>query len=357
MTKELDAAFDKFIGTDDRSSVVAVVGRTSDDSTTSPFFWAGGDLGGDARTRTPFFIASTTKLYTAAMIFRLCDEQRLRIDDRIVDVLPEIGPIHRDRSGTDATSQITIGHLLAHTSGVPDYFQGKPPATTRRGGRSLEDELRAGNDQSWTFDEAISRAAAMPAPFAPGSRRRALYSDTNHQLLGRIIEVITESTYVEAMDQMICQPLALANTWMYLDPNDTRPVPLRDGDNVLPIPLAMTSFGPDGGVVADAADLMRFVRGFFEGQLFDRSWMVTMRSDSRRIQFPLRASPGVVRFLMPRVLTPVSPKVDLIGHSGLSGAFAFLAPDHDLYFAGTVNNLTKPQRPYQLMVRLLNAAA
>jgi len=356
MTKDLDTALEKFLGNDDPSSVVVAVSRTTD-PTTTPFSWIGGELGAEERATTPFFIASTTKLYTNAMIFQLCDQGRLGLDDRMVDVLPGVTRLHRGRSGVDATAQITVRHLVAHTSGLPDYFQGKPPRGTGQNRRSLEDELRAGNDRSWTFEEALSQTAAMPAPFFPGPKRRALYSDTNHQVLGRIVEVVTGSTFVDAMDNMICQTLHLSNTWMYADPADHRPVPLRDGAGVLDIPLAMTSFGPDGGVVADVTDLMTFIRAFFEGALFDPSWMTIMKSDSRRINFPLKAGPGVIRFGMPRVLTPVSPRVDLIGHSGLSGAFAFLAPDHGLYFAGTVNNLAKPQRAYQLMVRLLNAAA
>jgi len=54
--------------------------------------------------------------------------------------------------------------------------------------------------------------------------------------------------------------------------------------------------------------------------------------------------------------SPLAPQPELLGHSGLSGAFAFNAPERGTYLAGTVNNLARPDRSYRLMLRLLGAA-
>jgi D-alanyl-D-alanine carboxypeptidase len=83
----------------------------------------------------------------------------------------------------------------------------------------------------------------------------------------------------------------------------------------------MASFGPDGGIVSTAGELMTFVRAFFEGGLFERATIGQLQ-DYRRIFFPLQYGVGFARFALPRVLGGE----ELIGHSGLSGAFAFLAP-------------------------------
>lgn len=304
---------------------------------------------GDATTSTPFFIASTTKLYTTAIIMRLRQRGQLSLGDRVVDLIPGLPPLHV-RAGVDSTAEITVTHLLTHTSGLPDYFSGK------RSGPNLETLVREHGDRSWTFDDVLGWSAVMKPPFAPGTGRKASYSDTNFQLLGRIIEVLCDCSYGEALESEIFEPLGLANTWLYTDPDDDRPLPLRDGRSQLEIPKAMTSFGPDGGIVADSADLMTFVRGFFEAKLFDAADLDLMQRDFRRIMFPIKAGTGLLRFQTPRIMTPFGPPADFVGHSGLSGAFAYLAPRSGIYFAGTVNNIGKPRRPYQLMIRLLNAA-
>jgi hypothetical protein len=54
-------------------------------------------------------------------------------------------------------------------------------------------------------------------------------------------------------------------------------------------------------------------------------------------------------------MSPFTRPPDLIGHSGLSGAFAFLDTESGTYLAGTVNNVAKPSRSFQLMLRLLRA--
>ncbi len=59
---------------------------------------------------------------------------------------------------------------------------------------------------------------------------------------------------------------------------------------------------------------------------------------------------------MPRVLTRFGA-TGLIGHSGLSGALAFLAPASGVYVNGTVNNIAKPQEGFKLMLRLGQEAA
>jgi CubicO group peptidase (beta-lactamase class C family) len=312
------------------------------------FGWTGSV--GELDPTTPFFIASTTKLYTSAIVLRLADRGGLSLDGRLVDLV-DAGLV-RGLSvyrGTDHTDQITVRHLLAHTSGLPDYFMGKRPD-----GKTLEHKLRSGADLGWTLDEVLGTAREMGAVFPPGQAGKALYSDTNFQLLGRMIEDATGLSYHDALHREILEPLRLERTWLYTDPADTRPIPLRDGRDRLHIPKAMASFGPDGGVVATVADLMRFLRGFWEGDLFDPAILPTLKMYNR-IFYPLQYGVGFARFKLPRVYSPFAPLPELIGHSGLSGAFAFLAPDQGVYLAGTVNNLAKPGRSYRLMLRLLRA--
>lgn len=305
---------------------------------------------------TPFFIASTTKLYTTAIIRRLIDRSVLSIDDRLIDrVAPgEVDGLHVLR-GTDHTSSITLRHLLAHTSGLPDYFSGRSP---RRGEPSLEKRVRGHVDVSWNSHDVVQWTRDRGGVFAPGRGRRARYSDTNFQLLGRVIEHATSTSYRQALENEVIGPLGLNDTWLYVDPADRRPLALRDGRRELCIPNAMVSFGPDGGVVATAADLMAFLRAFHTGVLFDD--LDPFSGEYRRVFFPLQAGVGHLRFRLPRAMWLRGTPPDLRGHSGLSGAFAFVDVDSGTYLAGTVNDIAQPSRSFKLMLQLVrevNASA
>lgn len=341
----LQAALDRAARDRQLVGIVAAVERPS-----AGLVWTGAH--GECGTDTSFFIASTTKLHTTAIVLRLVERHALCLDDRLVDVLgqstlaPALTGLHTLR-GVDHTPEITIRHLLSHTSGLADYFQGRLPDGSR-----LDRTITAGDDRRWTPAASIDLARLIGPAFPPGHRRKALYSDTNFQLLGLVIEEVLQQPYAEALHTEIVSPLGLGHTFLYVDPTDTRPIPLRHSDHVLSIPLAMTSFGPDGGIVSTAGDLMVFVRAFFEGGLFD-SAIIERLADYRRIFFPLQYGVGFARFALPRALGGEP----MIGHSGLSGAFAFLAPGSGVYVTGTVNNISRPSRPFQLVQRLVRAAA
>ena len=303
---------------------------------------------GELDPERPFFIASTTKLYTTAIVLRLSERGCFNLEDRLVDLVdPDVvSGIHVFR-GIDHTNQIKVRHLLSQTSGLADYFGGR-----RRRGETLEHTLRSGTDMGWTLEDVLEAAREIGPAFLPGAPGRALYSDTNFQLLGRVIEEATGVSYADALRGEIIDPLGLDHTWLYTDPADARPLPLRDGRHRLDIPTAMASTGPDGGVVATVGDLMVFLRGFFEGRLFDPAIIPHLKAYNR-IFFPLEYGVGFARFRLPRIFSPWAPSPELIGHSGLSGAFAFFAPERNTYLAGTVNNLVRPSRSFRLMLRLL----
>src|SRR5690606_36227781 len=84
--------------------------------------WASGNLSIDQ----PYFIASTTKLFTTAIILKLRSEKKLSLNDKIGNYIDKsiLSGLHIYK-GKDYSQELTIKHLLSHTSGLPDYFQGK----------------------------------------------------------------------------------------------------------------------------------------------------------------------------------------------------------------------------------------
>lgn len=309
------------------------------------FSWTGS--AGNLDSEKPYFIASTTKLYITAVLLQLRAEGKISIDDKISVYLSaeELNGLHI-LNGIDCSGTLTIRHLMAQTSGLPDYFEQK-----RANGKSLEEELTAGHDQSWSFSEVLTESKKLAPHFKPGEPGKAWYSDTNYQLLGKIIEKVTGLPVKDVFREIIFNPLNLKHTWLYSDPADTLPAPFYFENHPLSIPNAMVSFGPDGGIVSTSKETMIFLRAFFSGRFFPKTDLKEIQSWND-IFFPLEYGIGISRFKLPWYFSPISPFPELIGHSGLSGAFAFYCPEKDLLMTGTVNQVARPDLAYKLMLKI-----
>jgi D-alanyl-D-alanine carboxypeptidase len=312
--------------------------------------WASGD------TRAPYFIASITKLYTTALVMDLVNRGHIGLDVPISTYLPrDVVAGLNVQDGVDHSDEITVRHLLSHTSGIADYFEQKRTDGTTTFGRALA------TDQGWTFEEAIAIAKHEMRPkFAPGAPGKAYYSDTNYQLLGAIVGSVTGRTFEAALTERIISSLDLLRTYLF------SPVTLDRYDQVSPmlvdttpvrIPRVMASVGADGGIVSTVDESIRFLKAFMTGELFPSRYLADMQREWRRIFFPLQYGLGLMRFALPRVMTGFRPAPALIGHSGASGAVAFYAPQIDLYVTGTVNQVKKRSLVYQLLTRIVMLVA
>ncbi len=309
------------------------------------FKGSSGNLGVD----TQYFIASTTKIYITALIMKLVSEDKISLDDTLEKFFSDaiVSNLNNFR-GTDYCSEITIRNLLAHTSGIPDYFMGKLPD-----GTSLLDSITQGKDQTWTFEDALTMAKSQSSGFKPNQKGRALYSDTNFQILGRIVEIVRDSTIAEVLMDEIFKPLGLGSTYLYVDSEDKKPLPLYYKDKTLNIPKAMTSFKADGGIVSTLDDCMKFVKAFFDGSIFPKSYLEEMTVEFNRIFFPLQYGVGLMKFDFPSIFTLFRKTPILLGHSGLSGAFSYYSPQLDLYICGTVNQIAYPSNSYRMLVEVM----
>lgn len=336
--KLLQAVLDKTV---DRKRILGVSFSIKKDNAT----WTG--TAGDLSNDKPYFIASTTKLFTTAIILYLRLEGRLNIDDSISLYLePSILEGLHIYKGIEYSNKITIRQLLAHTSGLPDYFQDK-----EKGGISLEEELKRGYDREWTFEQAIKITKKLQPLFVPGTKNKAYYSDSNYQLLGKIIENITGKSYSQNCDELIINRIGLSRTYLYEDSTDCRPKNLYYNNSRLHIPKAMTSFRADGGMVSTSSDMLMFIEAFFTGRLFPLDYISEIQ-EWNKIFSPMSAGIGIQLFKLPWVFNPFGNFPDFIGHVGLSGAVAYYCPKVNLYIAGTVNQVARPDTALRTMIKL-----
>lgn len=305
---------------------------------------------------TPYFTASVSKTYTAAMVIYLHEAGKINLDALIADYLPAdlLDGIHV-YNGRDYSQQIKVYQLMSQTSGLPDYFEDKP-----RGGRSLYDELKAGmTDRAYSTAELMDIVRGLTPKFAPGAKdgKRAHYADTNYHLLGAIIEAVTGKSYADNLTEIICQPLGFKNTYAFdatLAGSRPKPAMIYVKDRPLDLPLFISSHAAEGGIVATTAETVIFLRAFFDGKLFDKAHFERMMRQWNGIFFPLQYAYGLMRFRIPRWLSPFQPTPELIGHSGSTGSFAFYMPSRGLYFAGTINQAATPGKPFRLMLQMAN---
>lgn len=309
--------------------------------------WTGS--AGNLKPEQPYFIASTTKLYVTSLILKLKANGKLSLDDKIsnylsTDIMHKLHVL----KGVDYSDSLTVSNLLAHTSGLPDYFEDKGAD-----GKSLLQKLQEGADQSWTFEQTVEMSKNMQPKFAPNTKGKAHYSDTNFQLLGKIIENIYGKTIAEVMNELIFQPLALKHTYMYVDAQDKTPAIMYFKNKPLNIPKAMTSFGSDGGIVSTSAETMVFLKAFFNGTFFPTTYLPELYKWNS-VMFPLEYGVGIMKFQLPAIFTMFRKMPAFIGHSGLSGAFAYYIPEKDAYLAGTVNQINNLGTSYKMLLKVIN---
>ncbi len=346
-----------------------------EDGTGASWKAAAGEPGSGTRGMgpdTPAFLASITKLYTAAVLLRLAERGAVDLDLPMADYLrPEIVHGLHILNGSDNTRAITVRNQLEHTSGLPDYFTDRP-----RGGRSLAEQLSSEGDRSWILAEVAARVRTELQPhFLPqpkdARKPRIRYSDTNYQLLGAIVESVAGAPFYEVLAREILVPLGLGQTYIFphrrSDP-EVDPARIWIGDAPRDLPLTMGSFGPDGGIVAPLEEAATFIRSLMNGRVFERAETLEamftrwnrfgLPLDRVALQlpsWPVAYGAGIMRFQLPPALNGFRRMPAVFGHSGSTGAWLFYCPELDVVLAGTVNQATAGALPYRVVPRLLRA--
>lgn len=281
---------------------------------------------------TPMVMASITKLFTTTCILALIEEGKLALNTPITQYFNEeaVRGLHSYK-GKDYTSDITIRHLLCQTSGLPDfYLEGKAPFLSK----VIQE------DMSYSFEEELRLTKEIESHFVPGKQGKAYYSDINFDLLGKIIEGVTQLALQEAYDHYIFEPLKLEHTYLITGEEDFVPQ-VYYKEEKLHRPLYLSSCQASGGGVTTARELMTFLKSFWKGELFDVAILKELEvSNPLQLSFyPIRYVGGYMHI---EASYPFGKKTRLVGHSGSTGSFAFYAPEKDLFFVGDIPQIAKP---------------
>jgi CubicO group peptidase (beta-lactamase class C family) len=136
---------------------------------------------------TVYQIGSVTKQFTAAIILRLEEQGKLRLDDKLTKYFP----------GYPNGDSITIFHLLTHSSGIFNYTND---------GKFMNAEVA----RPQTQEKMISLFRDKPLGFSPGSKFS--YSNSGYSLLGYIVEKVTGKQWETVMREYILSPLKMTHS-------------------------------------------------------------------------------------------------------------------------------------------------
>ena len=222
--------------------------REGRDSVVRGFGYADRARGIPNEPATRFGIGSLTKTFTAAAIAILHERGLVSLDDTLGKFIP----------GFPHGGEITIRHLLAHSSGVPDYH-------------SLPD-YHARRARPTTLAEFAAWIGTKPLDFRPGEKDS--YSSSGYALLADVIERASGLTYAEFLRRNIFEPLGMTETG---DLTERTKVPgLATGYDPgfpptgvqSPPHMSATWLEGSGSLYSTVADLVRWARAVRDDRLY-----------------------------------------------------------------------------------------
>lgn len=273
------------------------------------------------RTKEPVFLAySITKTWTATLLLQLQATGYLSLQAPLSQWFPTIAQ----------AEQISLQHLLNHTSGIPDYGAL----------RSYHEGVRSAPSVPWSFEQFAAATFEQGLAFAPGTGWA--YSNPGYMLLKCIAEVVTGKTYADLLDRYIIQPLGLQQTFVpqgvedlaVLAPALSRALSL-DGSARAVREYYHPGWVAHGVVASTPTEIVRFLTHVFGGRLVSAQGLKAMTT-LRPVPLPtpppgqepqrwVRPSYGLG--VMGDVASPWGP---IVGHNGGGpgySASAFHAPE------------------------------
>ena len=194
---------------------------------------------------TVFRIGSITKQFTAALVLSLQEDGLLSVDDSIDQYFPDF------HDGDN----ITVHHLLTHTSGIWNYTD--------------TPDLMALLQNPESGSEHVYSLFSERRPIFPAGAT-FMYSNSGYHLLGLIIEQVAGRPYEQLVQERIFQPLGMQSSGFGDDDFSEPDVALAYSDELGQlryinhnVPFAA------GALVSNVKDILKWDKALFEGELLE----------------------------------------------------------------------------------------
>lgn len=223
------------------------------------------ELQSPASSQTIYRSGSIGKQFTAMLVMMLVEKGILHLDDHINQYLKVKSVFWKD---------ITIRHLLTHTSGLSRYW--------------LETDVRL----DYSNDELLKRLSYYPLNFTPGAKWE--YCNTGYDILGIIIQNVTGNFYGDLLHKYIFKPLnmntASINNDINIIPNRAAGYNLDDHGIVKNKFFTSPTFSSqaDGALSFSVLDLAKWDEALYTNKLLQQNNMKLLWS-------PVRLNDGSIK--------------------------------------------------------------
>lgn len=267
---------------------VALVARDGEIVYKKAFGMADNQAGRKLQTDTIFRIASQTKAITSTAVMMLWEQGLFRLDDPISEYLPVFGEAQildtfnaEDTTYTTipAENQITIRHLLTHTSGIGyGVIDGDERFRMIYEKAGVTDLFTT---EDITIEESVTKLAKLPLHHEPGAK--FTYSE-GLDVLGYFIEEMSGMPFDDYLRTHIFDPLGMDDTWFYLpeskhdrlvtvqrknEDGNWEPYPVTFYDPEYPREGAMTFFSGGAGLSSTVEDYAKFLQMYLNNGEYD----------------------------------------------------------------------------------------
>lgn len=209
------------------------------------------------KNKTVYRIGSTSKQFTAACIILLSQQGKLSLEDKLIQYFPDF-PAY--------ANNISIQHLLNHTSGIRDYL-----ILARLAGLATEDHYTDKMVEKWLMNQ-------QELNFNPGDEY--LYSNSGFWLLGQIVEIVSGVSMAEYAKENIFIPLEMNDTHFH---NDHKQIVKNRASGYRPsrkggYSISMTTLDMigDGGIFTTVEDLAKWDTSFYGSEIVNKNFWETM---------------------------------------------------------------------------------
>ncbi|UEG53793.1 beta-lactamase family protein [Mucilaginibacter daejeonensis] len=214
-----------------------------------------GDQKIPATTKTKYRIGSISKVFTAAMIFQLIQEGKLKLTTPLSDLYPQI----------PNAAKITIAHMLDHSSGIHSF--------------TSDADYKTWLNKPATPAQLIAKMTGA-SEFEPGSKHE--YSNSNFVLLGYIIEKLDKRPYAKSLEARITKKLNLKDTYyggkIRASANEAYSYTWADNTWKPSTETDMSIPGGAGALVSTPTDLTTFMNALFNGKVVSAENLKLMRT-------------------------------------------------------------------------------
>lgn len=199
---------------------------------------------------TRYNLSNITHIMTAISIMQLMEEKKISRYDLVKDYISDI-PVA-------IGEQVTIHHLLTHTSGIKNYYE--------------TFDYIANFSSITQIDELIDIILKQPIEFAVGTKVEV--SPSNYILLAKIVESLSNMPFHQYMEEKIFQPTEMNESGAYFWDETVSNKAIgytfkENGDPIIPANYwGAFPFGSDG-LYSTAEDLCKFMFAFNDEQLLN----------------------------------------------------------------------------------------